>query len=129
MEENQIQNNKIVVLMKTHIWNESIENFALKIYNETINYNIDFFVLMHDENDTIYELIQSDFIKKVTLTFKEDDIKKIYPIGFFTMWISNHWILMWFFLKYREIYNFYWSVEYDVRISGIVIKYGIILLN
>ncbi len=31
--------------------------------------------------------------------------------------MSNHWILMWFFKKFQN-YNYYWSMEYDVRISG-----------
>lgn len=109
---------KKVVLMKTHIWNDDIEKFASKIFHETTTHGIDFFVLMHAENDYHYNKIKSDHIRNVVHKFKEADIRKIYPNGFFSMWLSNHWILMWFYQKFKDRYQYFWSVEYDVRISG-----------
>jgi hypothetical protein len=109
---------KIVVLYKTHTWSTDIENFALKIYNDTIPNQIDFFILMHDENDELFDMVKSDKLKQIILKFKEAEIKNIYQSGFISMWHSNHWILMWFFRQNKDKYQFYWSIEYDVRISG-----------
>ena len=109
--------NKKVVIFKTHIWNDNIETYVNKIMYDTSLVKIDFFVLVHDEDDKIYNLIKSDFIKKITLKFNENIIKNIYNIGFYSIWLSNHWILMWFF-KQNKIYDYYWSIEYDVSIVG-----------
>lgn len=101
-----------VVLLKTHIWNEYIENFCIKIFDETFP-DIDFFILMvSDTNVVINEKLQPFFI-----FIHEDEIKNLYSIGFFNIWLSNHWILMWFFQNYKK-YDYYWTVEYDVRIKG-----------
>ena len=110
--------NKIVVLMKTHVWNDDIEKFAIKIYDETQPNGIDFFILMHTENDELYKKINTNYIKDIVLKFTEQEIKKIYSVGFFTMWLSNHWILMWFYKQFGKKYEYFWSMEYDVRISG-----------
>lgn len=108
---------KTVVLFKTHRWSEDIENFVQKIYDET-NEKVDFFVLMHSDNGQLQNQIQCEKIKNITLSFTEDEIKSIYQLGFYSMWISNHWILMWFYQKYGYRYDYFWSLEYDVRISG-----------
>jgi hypothetical protein len=108
----------IVVLLKTHIWSDEIEKFALKILKETVSVGIDFYVLMHSENDGIYQLVRSEIIKKNILKFTEQDIKNLYLHGYFSMWLSNHWILMWFFRNYGSKYQYFWSMEYDVRICG-----------
>lgn len=110
---------KTVVLLKSHIWNDDIEKFAIKIYNETINFGIDFFLLLvTNDNIPTFEKIKSDTIKNVTIKLTEANIKNVYSSGFFSMWMSNHWILMWFYKKYVGKYQYFWSVEYDVRISG-----------
>ena len=108
--------NKIVVLLKTHVWNDDLEKFATKIYNEATLSNVDFFILMHDETNSL--TVQNDILKKVIIKFTEADIKNIYQVGFYSMWLSNHWILMYFYQKYKDIYQYFWSIEYDVRISG-----------
>lgn len=113
---------KTVVLIKTHIWNDDIEKFADKIYNDTHVHNIDFFILMHDEKNELSEKIQSPDIKNITLRFTEQDIKQLYSVGFYSMWLSNHWILMWFFKQFGHKYDYFWSMEYDVRISGNSVK-------
>ncbi|XWV26604.1 hypothetical protein QJ857_gp0462 [Tupanvirus soda lake] len=109
---------KTVVLMKTHIWNEDIEKFASKLYCETYTHKVDFFILMHTENGQIYNNIKDDKIKKITMCFTESKIRSIYSKGFYSMWLSNHWILMWFYKKFGHLYKYFWSIEYDVRISG-----------
>ncbi len=109
---------RTVVLFKTHIWNANLEKFASKIFNETINNQIDFYILMHTDDGQLVNDISSEKLKKVTLIFSETDIKNIYQNGFYNMHFSNHWILMWFYQKYGSDYNFFWSIEYDVRISG-----------
>ena len=111
-------NNSIVVLFKTHVWNDQIESFVKKIKNETIPHHIDFYVLMHSNDYTLLKKINDIDIKKSVLIFSEKDIKKIYSKGFYDMWLSNHWILMWFFKQFKSKYQYYWSIEYDVRISG-----------
>jgi len=107
-----------VVLLKTHIWNDSLEKYALKLFNETSVNNIDFFILMHTENGKLPSLVKDVNLKKLIIKFTENDIKSIYKQGFFSIWLSNHWILMWFYKKNSKKYQYYWSVEYDTRISG-----------
>ena len=108
---------KTVVIMKTHIWSDHLEKFAVKIYNETKKSGVDFYILMHDETGEIREKIIDPNIKDSTLNPTESDIKDIYLSGFYSMWLSNHWLLMWFY-KIFSTYDYYWSIEYDVRISG-----------
>jgi hypothetical protein len=115
---NNNNNNEIVVLFKTHTWNKEIEKFVIKLKNETQPNQIDFVILMHSNDYTLPNKITDSELKKHVLTFDEDAIKKIYPNGFFGMWLSNHWILMWFYQQFKNKYQFYWSIEYDVRISG-----------
>lgn len=110
--------NKIAIIFKTHIWNSFIENFILKIQNDLENSkskNINLFILLHSENDNI--IPDSNSIKKLIIRFTENDIKNTYSIGYYTIWLSNHWILMWFY-KNMPNFDYYWSIEYDVRISG-----------
>ena len=109
---------KTVVLLKTHVWTDNLENYATKIKNETIAHGIDFYILMHCENDALLKKIKNQDLKPYILTFTEADIKKIYSKGFYSMWLSNHWILMWFYKRFGDKYKYFWSMEYDVRISG-----------
>ncbi|XWV26840.1 hypothetical protein QJ857_gp0210 [Tupanvirus soda lake] len=110
--------NTVVVLFKTHTWNDNIEYFVKKIKNETVPNRIDFYILMHSDDQKLINQIKDQNIKKYVLVFSETDIKKTYRKGFYSMWLSNHWILMWFFKQFKNKYQYYWSVEYDVRISG-----------
>ena len=105
-----------VVLLKTHVWNDKIEVFAKKIMKESLGKNMDFFVLMHNDSN-IFGLVKDSLLKNNILKFTENEIKNIYPTGFYDMWLSNHWILMWFF-KNNKKYDYYWCFEYDVRIVG-----------
>lgn len=115
-------NNTIVVLFKTHTWNAKLEEFVKKIIKETVPNNIDFYILMHSDDLSLPKKISDSDLKKYVLVFKESDIKKIYKQGFYSMWLSNHWILMWFFKQFKNKYQYYWSIEYDVRISGNSLK-------
>lgn len=108
---------KKVVLLKTHLWSDDIEKFATKIYNETHTLDVDFFILMHMRENEIYN-VKNDKIEKIIIRFTEADIKSIYSSGFISMWLSNHWILMWFYKNFGSNYKYFWSVEYDIRISG-----------
>lgn len=109
--------NPTVVVFKTHVWNDGLEKFAQKLWLETVPKGIDFFILMHSDNISLPDKIVNDKLKRCVLVFAEADINKIYPAGFYSMWLSNHWILMWFYRQFNQ-YQYYWSVEYDVRISG-----------
>lgn len=51
-------------------------------------------------------------------TFQTQNISNLYDKGFISMWKSNHWILMYFYLHYGSQYEGIWSLEYDVRMSG-----------
>ncbi len=109
--------NKTVVLLKTHIWSDDIELFAIKIYKETHLYGIDFYILMHITENENYD-IKNEQLKKNIIKFTENEIKNIYSSGFISMWLSNHWILMWYYKNFGLNYKYFWSIEYDVRISG-----------
>lgn len=115
--KNNISDKKIV-LLKTHIWTDDLEKFAIKLKNETLIHGIDFFILMHSNNNKLINKIKNEELKKYILMFNENDIKKMYVKGFYSMWLSNHWILMWFYKKYKHKYKYFWTIEYDVRISG-----------
>lgn len=106
---------KVVILLKTHKWSTSIETFAKKILSDISGQNIDFFILLHDDTLELYNLINPS-IQIHVKRFCTKDIVSIYEKGFYSMWLSNHWILMWFYRENK--YDYYWSVEYDVRISG-----------
>ncbi|AZL89523.1 hypothetical protein QKC54_gp0294 [Megavirus baoshan] len=108
--------NSVAVILKTHIWNDDILSYSKKIYHDCVKNNIDFYILMHDENQMISAIKEP--INNIIITFTELDIKKLYTTGFYSMWLSNHWILMFFFKKYGSHYKYIWSMEYDVRISG-----------
>lgn len=111
-------NTNKVVLLKTHIWNDSLEKYAIKLYHESAVNQIDFFVLMHTEDGKLPNKIKDPNIKSRTIKFTEDEIRNIYKEGFFSMWLNNHWILMWFYKKNLGKYEYYWTIEYDTRISG-----------
>src|ERR1700742_736769 len=100
---NKVNNNKklcehmintTVVLFKTHTWNDNIEFFVKKIKNETIPNRIDFYILMHSDDHKLINHIKDKNLKKYVLVFSESDIKRTYQKGFYSMWLSNHWILM-----------------------------------
>jgi len=112
-------NNSTVVLLKTHVWTDDLEKFALKLKNETIPYGIDFYILMHNDDNQLPNKIKNRDLSKYVLTFSESEIRKVYSKGFFSMWLSNHWILMWFYKQHQnKHYEYFWTIEYDVRISG-----------
>lgn len=105
---------KQVILYKTHVWSDSIELDVIKLMHETSN---DFRVILHDETGDLIALIKSEKVKSITLCVTEAVIKSIYCEGWVDMFLSNHWILMWFF-KQHSYYDYYWSIEYDVKVVG-----------
>ena len=109
---------KSVIVFKTHIWNDDLEKFVVKIFNQARSCSVDFYVVMHTENNDIYHKITTNYIKDITLVITEADIRQLYQKGFYSMWLSNHWILMWFYKKFATKYEYFWNMEYDVRISG-----------
>lgn len=114
----QTTNNQVIIF-KTHVWNPQIEKFVKKLISESVPYKIDFYILMHSDKYDLIDKIKDEKLKKYVVMYSEDEIKKTYKVGFFGMWLSNHWILMWFYKKTRHLnYKYYWSIEYDVRISG-----------
>lgn len=118
----QKRTGRSVLILKTHIWNDSLEKFAIKLNKETKNL-VDFFILMHSNDYNLQNKIKDPLLKQHIMIFSEDDIKNVYDKGFYSMWLSNHWILMWFYKKLKTQYgdfpyDYVWSTEYDVRISG-----------
>lgn len=110
--------NNCVLILKTHLWSIDIEKFTIKILKDTRKCNVHLKILMHCETDFYYNKIKNPDLKNITIKFTENDIKKIYSSGYYNIWLSNHWILMWFFKYHGSNYEYYWSMEYDVRISG-----------
>lgn len=97
-----------VVIFKTHVWNDEIEEFVQKIRSEAC----DFYVLAHTETPLP---LKDASIPVITIT--EKDILSTYESGFVSLWLSNHWNTMWFYHHYPN-YQYYWTIEYDVRIVG-----------
>lgn len=104
---------KRVILYKTHVWCDSIELDVIKLINETLD---DFKIILHDETGTLFPKIKSEKVRERTLVVTEALIKAIYSQGFIDMFLSNHWLLMWFYLQHD--YDYYWTIEYDVKIIG-----------
>ena len=107
-----------VVIMKTHVWSLHLEKFAHKLFTECSGVGIDFYIIMHDDDGYLTEKVESDIIKKLIFVVTEIEIKKMYLSGFFSMHLSNHWLLMWFYSKFSDKYDYFWTIEYDVRING-----------
>ena len=108
----------IAIIFKTHIWSLELEKYCMKIYNESKINNIQFYILLHDENNILKSKILDIELKTRTISFCKKDIIGLYESGFISMWLSNHWILMWFYIKYGLFYDYVWSMEYDVKIIG-----------
>lgn len=111
-------NHDRVVIFKTHTWNSNIEQFVKKILTETAPSNIDFIIAIHSNDYSLLDKIADVNLKEYIIVFTEKDIKQTYSQGFHSMWASNHWILMWLYHQFGDKYQYYWSVEYDVRIVG-----------
>lgn len=106
-----------VVIMKAHQWSSQLEDFVVKIQTDCLAQSIDFFIIMHDEDFMLISEIASPEIRNCVLQVTRQDIESVYPSGFIDMWLSNHWMLMWFYRRFPQ-YDYYWSMEHDVRISG-----------
>jgi hypothetical protein len=105
---------KTAVLFKTHLWTQELEDYARKLLADCQKVDVEFWILMHVENEIpmIHPSLQSHLI-----VFNENTIKELYQQGYHGIWLSNHWIMMWFYQSHSN-YDYYWSVEYDVRITG-----------
>lgn len=116
-----VPKHSIALLFKTHHWTDDIEKFAKKLQKETNN-KVDYYILMHSDNYQLINKVKDPSLKKHIAVFSQNDIIKTYQKGFYSMWLSNHWILMWFYRKLggRQSfpYQYVWTMEYDVRISG-----------
>lgn len=113
-------NKKQAIIFKTHVWNDNIEKFSSKLLDESKPY-CDFFIVIHSDNGKLVDKIKSNELKNHVIMFNSKAIKNIYKLGFFSMWLCNHWILAWFYRTYcqnKKSYDYVWSMEYDVRISG-----------
>lgn len=117
---------KTVICYKTHILNKVIIDFIKKLYKDCDNsnkemldnfkgeYDIDFFLLIPDYLEK--ELPEN--FKSFTKIYKEEEIQNLYEKGFYSMWLSNHFIELWFYKNFGEKYNYFWFIDYDVRILG-----------
>lgn len=108
--------NDRVILFKTHKWNKRLEKFAKKLYKESVPYKVDFYILVHNDDSAADKIVDPQ-LRNHVITFAKDQIASLYDKGFYGMWLSNHWILMWFYRQHPN-YLYYWTIEYDVRISG-----------
>lgn len=106
---------KQVILYKTHVWCDLIEQDVLNIMRT--KGEIDMFILLHDDDMEIYDKIYLKEVKDIVIVVNTESIKGVYDEGFVDMLVSNHWINMWFYKIYPE-YDYYWSTEYDVKILG-----------
>ena len=108
------EDNHQMVLFKTHVWNEDIERFVRKIERER---NCDLVILAHSDDKSLIKKIKDNELKRRVIMITESDIRSVYEKGFVSLWLSNHWNTMWYYKKYPN-YQYYWTIEYDVRIVG-----------
>jgi hypothetical protein len=108
------------VIFKTHIWNDDIEAYVNKLLTLLDSIKTHFWILLHDESGKLLHRIP-DSLKAITISFTESMLKELYDSEtFFGIHTSNHWIMMYFWKKFsfNQNYDYLWSMEYDVRISG-----------
>lgn len=103
-----------VIVVKTHVWTPEIEQFVQKIASESSH---DLFILAHSDDKSLVNQIQSQDLRDRLIMITANDIKQVYSHGFVSLWLSNHWNTMWFYKQYPN-YQYYWFIEYDVRIVG-----------
>ena len=116
---------KTVVCYKTHILNKIILDFIKKLFNDCDNSNKQILDNFKGEHDIDFYLLIPDYLEKdlpdnfkfFTKIYKEEDIQNLYE-GFYSMWLSNHFIELWFYKNFGDKYNYFWFMEYDVRILG-----------
>jgi hypothetical protein len=120
MDQDKNTTIKQCLIFKTHIWNADIESYVSKLLVETEQIKFDFWILLHDENGHLLHRIP-ECMRFNTISFTEQMIREIYDDKtFFGIHTSNHWIMMYFWKKIKSDYDYLWSMEYDVRISGSV---------
>lgn len=94
------------IVLKTHVWNSDIEEFCLKLRNQNGD---SFHILVHGTLD-IPNVFQSH-------SYENEQLMNVYPNGYIDEYYSNHWLNMAFYHD-NPNYDYYWFLEYDVRISG-----------
>lgn len=103
-----------VIVVKTHVWSPEIEQFVQKIASES---SCDLFILAHSDDKSLVNQIQDSSLRDRLIMITANDIQQVYAHGFVSLWLSNHWNTMWFYKQYPN-YQYYWFIEYDVRIVG-----------
>ena len=106
-----------VVLYRAHMMNAASARAFKKLQEELPNY--DHFVLGYSEDANMHVL--SAFLKKNILLIGKRELRELdYPKRLHD---SNNQprgedpVLLWFFRHFNQ-YDYYWSIEYDVRYSG-----------
>ena len=121
------------VVFVTHYWNSKIEQAANEIRLSCETNGLEFYVIMGPKVASVGYEIQ-DKVQRATsatsaaaapdesvfrvLRPTSKDIIGLYNSGFVSMWASNHFIYMWFWVNHGQSFNYIWSIEYDVRWSG-----------
>ena len=96
----------MIVLIKTHVWNDDLEEYLYRVDAECRKVGVSMIILMHGAERPL---------PFKAMFFDEGIIKAMYPSGFIDMQLSNHWSLIWAYRQLPEE-DWFWSVEYDVRI-------------
>jgi hypothetical protein len=99
-----------MIVIKTHFFSDGIIEFIELILKDN-----DLCVLFcPNDND----FVVPESIRPHTIILHQNVIRELYNgVGYINPWLSNHWANMWFYRNYPN-YDYYWFVEYDVRISG-----------
>jgi len=102
------------ILFQTHTWAPHIAAAASNFQLSAIEHGHDFSVFCCTNKPLS---IPSHFSP---IFVSEEDIKKFYKNGFHSVWASNHWALMYYWLHFGPLFQhqYIWSVEYDVRAYG-----------
>lgn len=125
------------VVFVTHYWNSKIEQAAYEIRLSCESNGLEFYVIMGPKVASVGYEIQDKVQRAASaaasaaaaaaapdesvfrvLRPTSKDIIGLYNSGFVSMWASNHFIYMWFWVNHGQSFNYIWSIEYDVRWSG-----------
>ena len=98
---------KQCVFIKTHVWNEELEEYIRWFYKCCKKINIDFYLLVQDNIKT---KIPQDYLFLVKF-YSIDIIANFYKSGFYEIWLSNHIICQWFYQNFGKQYDYIWSVS------------------
>lgn len=106
------------ILFLTHVWNEGIEQEFLKIKSEKPEF-VDIYILYDTtKGEPNKEEFDFDALKFTAYNLDSEKYTKKNSQHPGTIWPTNIELPLLWFYKNNQQYEFFWTIEYDVRYTG-----------